>query len=113
MNLTSHRENAPTITAVHVGAPPPDFNEWSLTKVYFHGFSDLSAMRNAHVDSPEFVAFGNPWCLQLFPGGLAINLRNPSRKGITLGLGYSVKETGRQIVNNQSSIGHSCSCVLW
>ena len=50
--------NAHHVESVHVGAPPPDFNEWSSTKVYYHGFANLSTRRNVYFASPEFMALG-------------------------------------------------------
>jgi speckle-type POZ protein len=98
-------------TSVHVGTPPPDFNEWSSTKVYYHGFADLSAVRNVPVDSPEFIASGNPWRLKLYPGGrnhsetgyVAIYLANRSNKSINIGCGFIIKDgKGKQVVKNQT-----------
>jgi len=105
--------NAPPTTAfVHVGTPPPDFNGWTTTKIYFRGFADLSAVRNVPVYTPEFIAVGNPWCLCLYPGGVvssntggvAIYLVNQSNESIGMNVGFSIKDgNGNQIAKRQSS----------
>ena len=101
------------VESVHVGTPPPDFNGWTTTKIYFHGFADLSAVRNVPVDSSEFMALGNPWCLKLFPGGrnrsemgwVAISLFNCSNKSIHMNVGFSIKDgNGKQIASMQTSV---------
>jgi hypothetical protein len=107
-----------TATAVHVGTPPPDFGDWTTTKVYYHGFPFLSTERNANVDSPEFMACGNTWRLKLYPGGVdntppgnssrmgwvAILLINRSNKSIAMNLGFSVKDgKGKQVAKKQPS----------
>ena len=103
---------SPTTASVHVGAPPPNFKEWSSTKVYFHGFPALSSVRGARVDSPEFMAVGNSWCLRLYPGGLVsskagwvgIYLHNRSNKSIDMNFGFSIKDgDDKQFVSIQSS----------
>ena len=103
---------SPTTASVHVGAPPPNFKEWSSTKVYFHGFPALSSVRGARVDSPEFMALGNPWRLKLFPGGDAISregwvamyLFNRSNKSIDMNFGFCIKDgNDKQIVSMQTS----------
>jgi hypothetical protein len=99
--------SAPRVESVHVGTPPPDFKEWTTTKVYYHGFPSLSTVRNAGVDSPEFMACGNPWRLKLYPGGhaisttgwVSIHLVNRATKGIKMNCALSIKDvTGKQVV---------------
>ena len=100
------------VESVHVGTPPPDFNGWTTTKIYFHGFADLSAVRNVPVYTPEFMALGNPWCLKLYPGGrydskagwVGMYLCNPSNESIDMNFGFSIKDgNGKQIVSIQTS----------
>jgi len=100
---------SPTAASVHVGTPPPDFNGWTTTKVYVHGFANLSAVRNVPVASPEFIALGNPWRLMLYPGGVvregwvAIYLRNWSNESIDVNVGFSINDgNGKQVVYEQS-----------
>ena len=102
---------SPTAASVHVGTPPPDFNGWTTTKVHFHGFADLSAVRNVPVDSSEFMAVGNPWRLSLYPGGrydskvgwVAIYLINQSNKSIDVNFGFSINDgNGKQIAGGQT-----------
>jgi hypothetical protein len=120
--------NAPA--SVHVGTPPPDFNEWTTTKVYYHGFPSLSTVRNVGVDSPEFMALGNSWRLKLYPGGrsssntgwVSIKLDNRSNKSIDIGCGFIIKNgNGTEVANNQRSTpitfgpvgAANSSCVLF
>ena len=100
--------NAHHVESVHVGAPPPDFNEWSSTKVYYHGFAYLSTRRSVPKTLPEFMALGNPWRLKLYPGGdsnskagwVAIYLINRSSKEIDIDFGFSINDgNGKQIVS--------------
>ena len=104
--------SSPTAASVHVGTPPPDFKEWSSTKVYIRGFANLSTERGARVASPDFMALGNPWCLWLRPGGrmhsragwVAIYLHNRSNKSIDMNFGFSINDgNGKQIVSIQTS----------
>jgi hypothetical protein len=100
------------MTSVHVGTPPKGYQEWMTTKVHIHGFADLSAERGAFVNSPEFIALGNPWRLKLHPGGrnssktgwVSIKLVNRSNKSIDMNFGFSIKDgKGKQVVNMQTS----------
>ena len=102
----------PTMAFVHVGTPSPSFVDCSSTRVYYHGFADLSTVLNVPVDSPEFMALGNPWCLYLYPGGVvsskmgrvAIVLCNRSNKSIDMNFGFSIKDgNGNQIASIQTS----------
>ena len=108
--------NPRRVESVHVGTPPPDFNGWTSTKIFFHGFAELSAERGARVISPEFMAVGKPWCLRLYPRGhnhsemgwVAIYLINQSNESLTLRYGFSIKDgDDKQIVNKQSSTQHT------
>ena len=101
----------PTMAFVHVGTPSPSFVDCSSTRVYYHGFADLSAEGDVPVDSPEFMALGNPWRLALYPGGryvskmgwVAIALQNRSNKEITVQCGFSIKDgKGNQITSMQT-----------
>jgi hypothetical protein len=106
--------SAPPTASIHVGTPPPDFHEWSSTKVYYHGFASLSTERVAHANnvSPEFMACGNSWRLRLYPGGVdisktgwvAIYLHNQSNRSVSVQFGFSIKDgKGEQIAKKQSS----------
>jgi hypothetical protein len=104
--------SAPCVESVHVGTPPPDFNEWTTTKVYYHGFLALSAVQNVCEDSSEFMALGNPWRVQLYPGGrnhsetgyVAIYLDNQSNESIDMNFGFSIKDgKGKQVATKQPS----------
>jgi hypothetical protein len=112
IKLSERTMSAPRVESVHVGTPPPDFNEWTTTKVYYHGFPSLSTERGTPVYSPEFMACGNPWRLKLYPGGLqesrsgwvAIYLCNRSNKSINIGCGFSIKDgKGKQVASRESS----------
>jgi hypothetical protein len=106
--------SAPRVESVHVGTPPEGYQEWTTTKVHFHGFADLSTERVAHRNnvSPEFIACGNPWRLWLYPGGrqesrtgwVGIYLVNLSNKSITMHYGFSIKDgNGKQVANKRRS----------
>ena len=92
----------------HIGTPPPGYDEeWVTHTVHCHGFASLR-----FVDSREFMLLGNPWRLQMFPGGDAsaahgmasIYLWNKSDKAINIDYGFSVKdENGKQVVYKQSN----------
>jgi hypothetical protein len=58
--------NNNTVAAIHVGTPSPDFQEWTSTKVYFHGFADLRK-GGGYVDSPTFSCLGHEWRIQIHP----------------------------------------------
>ena len=96
--------------SVHIGTPPNGYQEWTTTKVHVHGFADLSATRGASVDSPVFVASGNPWSLQLYPGGrndrtglVGMYVVNRSNKSFEMQFGFSIKDgTGKPTVSLQS-----------
>ena len=66
--MTSRTNNTPSISAnaaaVHVGTPAPNFQEWAMTKVYFHGFKDLT---KKIVNSQSFSCLGYQWIVQLHP----------------------------------------------
>ena len=93
--------------AVHVGNTPRDFEDWTSTKVYFHGFADLSSTRNKCVRSPKFLLFGHKWQLRLYPGGktnspegyVALSLFTMSNSDIEISYGYSVRDaSGEEVV---------------
>jgi hypothetical protein len=101
-----------TTTSVHVGTPPNGYQEWTTTKVHIHGFADLTTERGASVDSPEYMACGNNWCLELYPGGrnssktgwVSIKLDNRSNKNVTVQFGFSIKDgKGKQVAKKQTS----------
>ena len=98
--------------AVHVGTVPRDFEDWTTTKVYFHGFADLSTTRNKCVKSPKFLLFGHKWQLRLYPGGktnsregyVALSLFTMSNSGIEISYGYSVRDaSGEEVVYRELS----------
>ena len=79
--------------------------------IHCHGFASLSLEQDESVDSPEFMLLGNPWRLQLFPGGdegaaermTSIYLWNNSDKAIDFDFGFSVNdENGKQVAYKQS-----------
>ena len=109
-----YRMNAPATASVHLGTPPQGYREWVTTKVHVHGFAELSAVRNVHVNSSEFIAWGNPWRLKLYPGGdvssdtgwVAMYLVNQSSKEIAMKFGISVNDGNdkqMKIVSMQTS----------
>ena len=54
--------------AVHVGTPSPDFNDWEITKVYFHDFASLHVTGDVggdRVASSTFSCLGCRWHLWL------------------------------------------------
>jgi len=85
---------------VDVGTPPERFEHWTTINVCFHGFADLSTMRDECVDSPNFFRFGHKWKLKLYPGGdedseegyAAVSLVNCSNKSINIQWGCSVRD---------------------
>jgi hypothetical protein len=102
--------NAHRAESVHVGTPPKGYHDWTTTKVHFHGFVGLSAIRDVGVYSPEFMALGNPWRLKLYPGGridskrgwVAIFLMNQSNESIDMQFGLSIKDgKGKQVAKKQ------------
>jgi hypothetical protein len=104
--------DAPPPPSVHIGTPPHGYQEWTSIKIHIHGFADLSATRGTPVYSPEFMAFGNPWRLKLYPGGrndskrgwIAVFLKNQSNKSFEMQYGFSIKDgTGKPTVSLQSS----------
>jgi hypothetical protein len=121
-------------TSVHVGTPSPSFVDWSSTKAYYHGFAGLSTERDVGVDSPDFIALGNPWFLRLFPGGfdnsrsgnssrrgwVAIYLHNRSNKNVKVHFGFSIKHGKDYVANMQTPthvtfdpVGIQCSSRGW
>ena len=78
-------------------------------KVRFHGFENLTTIRNEYVISPEFTCFGHTWCLKLYPGGavdsndgkVGIFLQNMSNKSIKVQFGLSVRDKSRFVTENK------------
>jgi hypothetical protein len=110
--------DAPTIasTHTHVGTPPPGYNEeWVIHTIHWHGFSSLSVDEGEFaefVNSPKFMVLGNPWYLELHPGGdegaaegmVSIYLCNMSNKAIDIDFGFSVNdENGKQVAYKQTA----------
>ena len=107
--------NAP-ITAsahTHMGTPPPGYHqeEWGKHTVHIHGFANMPSERNAYVYSPEFMLSGNPWRLEIFPGGhedaaegmVTLVLWNMSDKAIDIDYGFSVNDAfGKQVAYERS-----------
>ena len=91
---------------VHVGTAPKDFEGWTSTKVYFHGFANLSTTRGDFIVSPEFSFFGHQWIVVLFPGGKvkstegysAIQLSNKSNTSTEVQFGFSARnKDGKEV----------------
>ena len=88
------------------------YQEWTTIKVHIHGFADLSAVLNVPVDSPEFMALGNPWRLKLYPGVMTnayagllpirLHLCNQSSKQIAMEFGISIDGKDKQVAKKQS-----------
>ena len=85
---------------VHVGNAPRDFEDWTSTKVYLHGFADLSTASGESVESPKFSCFGHQWVLRLYPAagrirlkGMLISLGNRSNKSIKIQYCYCVRDS--------------------
>jgi hypothetical protein len=55
--------------SVHMGEPPPNFQEWMRTYIHFHGFAGLPKERGAMVESDTFTNLGHQWRFVLYPGG--------------------------------------------
>jgi hypothetical protein len=68
--MTSRNNNTPSSSAnaaaVHVGTPAPNFQDWATTKVYFHGFKELT---KTFVNSKRFSCLGHEWIVRLYPFG--------------------------------------------
>jgi hypothetical protein len=105
---------APSASAhTHVGTPLPGYHqEWVKHTIHWHGFVSLSTVRGAFVYSPEFMLLGNPWRLELFPGGdtlsaegmVSLGLANRSDKAIEIDYGFGVNdENGKQVAYNRSA----------
>jgi len=72
----------------------------------------LSAVLNVPVDSPEFMALGNPWRLKLYPGVMTnayagllpirLHLCNQSSKEIAMEFGISIDGKDKQVAKKQS-----------
>ena len=85
---------------VHVGTPPTNYSGWTTTEVQFHNFANLSTERDEDVSSPKFSSLGNPWRVDIYPGGrensdegyVAILLSNMSNKSIKIEYGYRVRD---------------------
>ena len=96
----------------HVGTAPPGYqNEWVTHTVHYHGFASLLVARGECVPSPEFMLLGNPWRLELFPGGygdaeegmVSIYLGNRSNKAIDIEFSFSINDgNGKQVAYKRS-----------
>ena len=106
---TSFSDPGPS-AAVHVGIPPPAFDDWETTKVYFHNFAKLPVTAADGVSSPKFSCSGRRWRLWLdFVEDdtygrdklwLDISLHNRSHQDITVKCGISIKDCNdRKICN--------------
>jgi hypothetical protein len=115
--------NAP-ITAsshTHVGTAPPGYqNEWVTHTVHWHGFGSLPSERGVGIDSPEFMLFGNPWSLWIYPGGrqdaeegmVCLGLWNKSDKAIDIDFGFSVNNgKGKQVAYQRTVNPHNFAPV--
>ncbi len=54
---TAAKSTNDTVASVHVGTPSPNFQAWTTTTVYFHGFADLNLKEGKSVFRIHF----NPW----------------------------------------------------
>jgi len=93
-----------------VGTPSKDFKDWTSTVVRFHGFANLTTIRNEGVESPGFSCFGHQWRLRVYPGGkgdseegyVAVQLGNCSDTSIKISYGYSVRDAnGKEVVHEE------------
>ena len=53
---------------LHCGEPSPDFQDWDITLVCFHGYADMPTITDDNdegVFSPSFYCFGREWQLNL------------------------------------------------
>jgi len=98
---------------LHVGTAPTDFVDWTTTKVYFHGFAELSTTRDEFVRSPKFPCFGHQWRLKLYPGGeedspegyIAVGLCNKSYTSINVQWGCMVRDANyKEVIHNRLQI---------
>ena len=96
-----------------MGTPLPGHNqEWGKHTIHCRGFGSLPSERGAFVYSPEFMLLGNPWRLEIFPGGhatsaegmVSVYLWNRSDKAIEIDHGFSVNdENGKQVAHKRSA----------
>jgi len=96
-----------------MGPPLPGYHqEWGKHTVHCHGFGSLPSERGASVFSPEFMLLGNPWCLEICPGGTSnaaegmtsLYLCNKSDKAIDIDFGFSVIDRrGKQVAYKRSN----------
>ena len=100
-----------TNRGVHVGTEPKEFEDWTSTKVYFHGFANLSTTRDEFIRSPAFSCFGHQWVLDIYPGGeedsaegyVTAWLVNKSNTSIKIQYGLSVRNAdGKEVVHEKS-----------
>ena len=98
----------------YVGTAPPGYqeNEWVTHTVHSHGFASLSTEQDESVDNhPNFCFLGNPWRLEICPGGdacaaegmMSIDCHNRSNKSIDIDFSFSVNDgNGKQVAYKQS-----------
>jgi hypothetical protein len=85
------------------------------------GILSLSTERDVGVDSPDFIALGNPWFLRLFPGGrndsrsgnssrrgwVGIYLYNMSNESIDMQFGFSNKDSKGELIAKRQTSFHA------
>ena len=54
---------------VDVGTPTGNIEAWATAEVRFHGFANLTTVKDEHVESPIFTCHGHEWKVMLYPGG--------------------------------------------
>ena len=59
-----------SITHVHVGHPPAEWEGWEESHIiHFHKFKSLPSGKNEYVTSQDFRSCNNKWRVQLYPSG--------------------------------------------
>ena len=56
-------------SVVDFGTPSPEFQEWSLAEIRYHGFVGLPVAVDRGVFSPEFTCLERQWHLSVLPDG--------------------------------------------
>jgi len=57
------------MAAIHVGAPPNEWESLESRLVKFHRFQELSCEKGRRTVSPKFRWFGHEWRVLIYPGG--------------------------------------------
>ena len=114
MARTKFTINTSNTYRVDVGIPPEKKIEgWITTNVYFHGFVNLSTIRDECVESPDFFCLCRKWTLSIWPGGeedslegfVGVQLENRSHKSIEIQYSFSVRDAnGKEVVQIEPNI---------